>query len=539
MTSRITPGSRLLLVVSLALALILTGSFAATAQGRTTLNVGISNNVDTLDPNVTTFSSVGVIMLHVFQPLVYQDPLGTFHPALAESWEINEDATEYTFTLREGVTFHDGTPVNSEAVKFTFDRIADPNTVSQLAISLLGPYAETVVVDDLTFTVRFNSPYAPFLNSASTPYLAPSSPTAIQAAGADYGQTTVVGAGPFQLESYVPNSEVVLVRNDNFSGGEGAATVFGMDGPSNLERIVFKIILEPATRLAALESGEVDFIDRVPELEVARLASDPALVIEQIPQPGHGWSLMMNVEKFPTSELAVRRAIAHAIDKQGLIDIVFNGLGTPGCSALTPVMFGFDPASCDYLPFDREQAMAILEADGWVDSDGDGVREKDGQPLVIEHYFRADSALGAAMATYLQGDLAQVGIQVNLNGLSQAGYFDAVRSGQHNTQNWWDTWTDPDGMRVLFDSSRADGGTNRNRYRSEAMDAVLLEAASKSDPTERAALYAQAQKIAADDAVMVYLVDPLLLYGYSTSLSGVKFLGGGNLPNFYAASIAG
>lgn len=529
--------SKLLPLIVITLIAILVTSLTVTAQGRTELRVGISNNVDTLDPNVTTFSSVGVIMLHVFEPLVWQDPLGSFHPGLAASWEVNENATEYTFTLKEGVTFHDGTPVNSEAVKFTFDRIKNPDTASQLAISLLGPYAETVVVDDLTFTVKFNSPYAPFLNSASTPYLAPSSPTAIAEAGTEYGLSTVTGAGAFVLESYVPNSEVVLARNDAYAWG--SEEVFGQSGAAALERIVFKIIQEPATRLAALESGEVDFIDRVPELDVERLSGDSALVVEQIPQPGHGWSLMMNVEKFPTNDVAVRRAVALASDKQGLIDIVFNGFGTPGCSALTKVMFGYDPATCDYLPFDREQAKAVLEAAGWVDSDGDGVREKDGERLVIQHFFRADNPLGSAMATYLQGDLAQVGIEVNLNGLTQSGYFEAVRAGQHNSQNWWDTWTDPDGMRVLFDSSRADGGTNRNRYRSEAMDAILLQAASASDSAARAALYAEAQKLAADDAVMVYFVDPILLYGYSSSLSGIKFLGGGNLPNFYASSFAG
>jgi peptide/nickel transport system substrate-binding protein len=234
----------------------------------------------------------------------------------------------------------------------------------------------------------------------------------------------------------------------------------------------------------------------------------------------------------------VRKAVALASDKQGMIDIVFNGFGTPGCSALTPVMFGFDPATCDYLPYDKDQARAVLEEAGWVDSDGDGVREKDGQPLVIEHYFRADSPLGSAMATFMQGDLAQVGIQVNLNGLARAGYFDAVRAGEHNSQNWWDTWTDPDGMRVLFDSARADGGTNRNRYRSEQMDAVLTAAASATDPAKRVELYAEAQKIAADDAIMVYYVDPILLYASTANLSGVKYLGGGNLPNFYAASLS-
>src|SRR5690606_6610617 len=248
----------------------------------------------TLDPNVTTFSSVGIIMMQVFNPLVYQDPLGTFHPGLATAWEINEDATEYTFTLREGVTFHDGTPFNAEAVKFTFDRIADPETVSQLGISLLGPYQETAVIDDYTVAVRLSSPYAPFLNSVSTPYLAPTSPTAVEALGDDYGVTSVVGTGPFRLERYVPNSEVVLPRYEDYNWG--SEELFGMSGPANFERIVFRIIQEPATRLAALESGEVQFIDDVPELDVARLQEDPNFEVIQIEQPGHGYSLMMNVE---------------------------------------------------------------------------------------------------------------------------------------------------------------------------------------------------------------------------------------------------
>ncbi|MFO7321922.1 MAG: ABC transporter substrate-binding protein [Chloroflexota bacterium] len=528
---------RLATVLALMLVLVMAlGATPISAQSNE-LHYGIYNNVDTLDPNVTTFSSVGIIMMQVFNPLVYQDPLGTFHPGLATAWEINEDATEYTFTLREGVTFHDGTPFNAEAVKFTFDRIADPETVSQLGISLLGPYQETEVIDDYTVVVRFSSPYAPFLNSVSTPYLAPTSPTAVETLGDDYGVTSVVGTGPFRLESYVPNSEVVLTRYEDYNWG--SEELFGMSGPANFERIVFRIIQEPATRLAALESGEVQFIDDVPELDVARLQEDPNFEVIQIEQPGHGYSLMMNVEREPTSELAVRRAIAHAINKEGLIEVVFNGYGTPGCSALTKVMFGYDPATCDYLLYDPELSRSILEEAGWVDSDGDGIRERDGQPLQIQHWYRADSPLNVALATYMQAELAQVGIEMVLNGASQSGYFDAVRAGEHNTQGWWDTWTDPDGMRVLFHSSNADGGTNRNRYRSEQMDELLAAAASTANPDERAELYAQVQKLAADDAVMVYLVDPYIFYASVASLDGVTYLGGGNLPYFYAASFSG
>src|SRR5215510_10574298 len=116
-----------------------------------------------------------------------------------------------------------------------------------------------------------------------------------------------------------------------------------------------------------------------------------------------------------------------------MIDTVFNGFCTPGCSPLTKVMVGYTDASCVAYPYDPEAAMATLEAAGWVDADGDGVRERDGVPLVIEHWYR-DVPLNRAMATVMQADLAAVGIQMNLNGAEAAGYFDAVRAGQHNTQ---------------------------------------------------------------------------------------------------------
>jgi len=526
---------RLLLVCFLVVLLV--SSFAPVAAQATELRYGVGNNVDTLDPNVTTFSSVGVIMQHVFDPLVWQDPLGSFHPGLATEWSVNEDATEYSFTLRDDVTFHDGTPFNADAVKFTFDRIADPETGAQSAFSLIGPYAETEVVDATHIVVRFNSPFAPFLDSASTPNLSISSPTAIETLGADYGLTTAVGTGPFMVESYIPDSEVVLVRNPDYNWG--SEEVFGMSGSANLERLTFSLILEPATRLAALESGEVDYIDEVPELDIARLMEEPSLTITQIEQPGHGWSLMMNQENAPTDELAVRQAIAMSIDKQGMIDVVFNGFGTPGCSGLTKVMFGYDPASCDYLPYDPAGAAAILDEAGWVMNDATGIRERDGVPLVFGHYFRADNPLGSAMATFMQANLADVGIGVELNGLAQAGYFDAVRAGEHNSQNWWDTFTDPDGVvRTLFHSSNADGGTNRSRYRSEEMDALIDQAAATGDADARIELYAQIQQMAADEAIMAYFVDPFLLYGSTSSLTGVKYLGGGNLPNFYAASFS-
>jgi peptide/nickel transport system substrate-binding protein len=517
--------------------LLVVGLVPAASQDNSELVVALNTFVDSLDPGVTTSSNTGVILSHVVDPLIWQDPLGTFHPGLATEWSVNEDATEYTFVLRQDVTFHDGTPLNAEAVKFSFDRIVDPALNSQMAFSFIGGtnYNETEVVDEYTVIVKFNQPFAPFLDSVSTPQLGIVSPTAVQELGEQFGQSAVVGTGPFMLESFTPDAEVVVVRNPNYNWG--SEEVFGRSGQADVERIRFLLITEPATRLASLEAGEADFIDGVPPQDVSRLDDDPNINIIQSDQPGHGWSLMFNFEKPPTDELAVRKAIALAVDKQGLIDTVFNGLGRPACSPLTHVMFGYDPESCDHMPTDVDEANRLLDEAGWVDSDGDGIRDRDGQPLVIEHHFRSDSAVGVGIATFLQADLAKIGVNFNLNPGSSAGYFDAVRAGQHNTQNWWDTQTDPDGvMRTLFHSSNADGGTNRNRYRNEEMDMLIDQAAGQSDPAERAALYQQIQRKVADEAIMVFFQDPLVIFGANPCLEGVKIMGGGFAPHFYAAS---
>jgi peptide/nickel transport system substrate-binding protein len=523
-----------LLVIVLLAGLV---SVPVSAQ-ESTLTFGISNNVDTLDPNVTTFSSVGVIMQHVFDSLVWQYPLGEFHPGLATEWSANDDATEYTFKLREDVMFHDGTPFNAEAVKFTFDRIVNPDTQSQMAFSYIGPYVETQVVDDYNIVVKFSAPFAAFLDSASQPQLGITSPTAVAELGAEYGLSMVVGTGPFKLVSYVPDSELVLERNPDYNWGPEA--IFGQSGPATLARLVFKFVLEPATRLAALESGEVDFIDEVPALDVARLSEDSNFKVVQIEQPGHGWSLMFNVEKAPTDDLAVRKAIIMASDKQGLIDTVFNGFGTPGCSPLTKVMFAYAPTQCEQLPYDKEAAGLVLDEAGWTMNEDTGVREKDGQPLVIEHWYRAEAYPANDMATFMQFDLAQIGVQVNLNGASQSGYFDAVRAGEHNTQNWWDTQTDPGAvMRTLYHSSNADGGTNRNRYRNPVMDQLIVDAAGETDPARQSELYLEIQQLVEDDAIMVFFNDPFLLFAHDASLDGMVYLGGGYSPSFYTATVGG
>ena len=218
------------------------------------------------------------------------------------------------------MTFHDGNPFNADAVKYTFDRIVDPDTKSQMAFSFIGPYSESEVLSDNSIAVRFSSPNAAFLDGVSHPQLGPVSPAAVEALGADWGFSGIVGTGPFVFESYVPDSEVVMVKNADYNWGNEA--VFGRSGPPDIDRLVFKILTDPVTRLAALESGEVDMINGVPGLDVARLDESEDFIVTQYDQAGHGYSFMFNQIKSPTDELAVRKAIAQAIDIEIMQDIV-------------------------------------------------------------------------------------------------------------------------------------------------------------------------------------------------------------------------
>jgi len=505
---------------------------AALAQ---TVTYGMGGNFDQVDPNLTTFTRVGRITLHVVEPLVWQTSPGEFAPGLATAWSVNDDATEYTFQLREGVTFHDGTPFNAEAVKFTFDRIVDPDMKAQTALSLIGPYEGTEVVGEYEVKVLFSQPFAPFLDSASAPNLAIISPAAYEAAGEDaWGMDALVGTGPFEFVSYTPDSEVVLQRNEAY---DWAPEFMDASGPAAIERIVYKIIPEPSTRTASLETAETDIIEEVAEIDFGFLEERDDIRTVAEPQSGSGWSLMMNREQSPTDELAVRRAIQLGSDREGMTLAIWNGLGQAACGPISAVTFGFDPSTCDTYRYDPEAARQVLEEAGWVDEDGDGIRERDGTPLTIGHYYRAESALSQQMADYMKADLAAIGIDVELNGLSRSGYFDAVRASEHNTQNWWDPFADPSGMRILFHSENAGGGTNRNNYRDAEMDALLERGAATSDPQARAEIYAQVQQKVKDEAVMVFYNDPATLYAWTPDLEGVRFFGAGQYAYFYPATL--
>ncbi|HEV2357186.1 MAG TPA: ABC transporter substrate-binding protein [bacterium] len=508
------------------------GAGAATALGRLgkvparasaaasggELFYGLTNRFDTLDPNVTTFTDVGRIAYHIFDPLIWETKAGVFVPGLAERWEVSPAADQYTFHLRRGVRFHDGTPFDADAVKFTFDRVVDPALKSQSAFSMIGPYAATTVVDPYTVVVKFKEPYAPFLSSVAQSVLAPVSPAAVKKYGKDFG-THPVGTGPFRFDSYTTDSVVRLVRNPDY---RWAPSMFGHQGPSHLDAISFKIIPEASTRLAALRSGEVQVIQDVPTQDYRNLQHDGTVQLLQGELAGSGWTMMINVTRTPTDDVRLRQALQWGVDKTAMIKAVWQGVYKPASSVITSATFGFDPATRGVYTYDAKKAGALLDEAGWKMGPG-GVRQKAGADLVLGLYYRADNTDFTAMATFLQSMYAQIGVKIDLHGLSAAGYFGAVRQGQHHLQFWWETDPDPDVVRILLYSKNADGGTNRNRYKNAEMDMLIDQAAATTNPIRRKQLYAQIQMKTLRESIMVAFSDPLNIFAARKGrVSGVR-----------------
>ncbi len=504
------------------------------AKAGGTLIYGVYTKLDILDPTVTTFSAVGTIAYHLCDPIVWQTAPGKFEPGLAESWTISADGKEYTFKLRSDVKFQDGTPFNAEALKFNFDRIINPDTKSQTAFSLIGPYESSELVDANTLKVKFKRPYAPFLNSLSLPYLSPQSPTAVKAAGKDYGIKTVVCTGPFKWSDYKVDTELKLVKNPDYKWGPKHLM---KDGGIALDGITFRIIPEDAVRSATLQSGELQFADSLPAVEFKQLSANKEIQIISAVQAGSGWSVMMNVEKEPTNDVKVRQALEWATDKQGLIDTVYGGAYKVGCSPLTPNLLGFDKATCDKYKFDLAKAGTILDDAGWKLNASTGIREKGGQPLKLDFHFRSDSGTSKAMATFLQANWKKAGVDLQLFGAERAGYLDAVRAGKHNNQFWWETGTDPDVVRILFHSQNAAGGTNRNRYKNADTDKLIDAAAAESDGAKRSVIYSQIQNKVLDEAIMIFMADPITIVGAGKNVKGAVLDWGGNYPLFHGASL--
>jgi peptide/nickel transport system substrate-binding protein len=464
-------GAGLLLVLAAA------GCDPSTDRAGGTVIMGMRTDFGGLNPITnSSLTTDHVMKFGLFTPLIQYDEDLNATPHLAESWEMHGD-TAVTFTLRDDVFWHDGQPVTAEDVKFTFDMAKDPETASLLASAYLAPVESAEVLDPRTIRFRFEYPHAQAIEDfwwAPVPRHILAGTSATEMANAPFNRNPV-GSGPYRFVEWRANERVVLARNDDYPEGLG--------GPPDADRVVFRIIPEPATRLTELLTGgihiqlnvEPDQVARVEEAANIELHSAPGTTLFYI-----GW----NNARPPFDDPAVRRAMTLAIDRQEIIDALMRGHARPATSTVPP-WHPFYPGT-DPLPHDPERARQLLEQAGWRAGPDGILQNVQGQPLRFR-LLTSERALNRAIVEVVQSQLRRVGANAQIEILE----FQTMLSQHRNREfdavlsNWvLDNFQMASAPRSLFHSEQADidGSANRSGVRSQRLDRLIDEGAAATDP---------------------------------------------------------
>ncbi len=485
-------------------------------QAGGTMVFGAWQTPDTMDPQKSGLAATGRILANVFDPLVWRFPGDdTFYPGLAEKWDISADGLAYTFHLRQGVKFHNGEVFDANAVKFTFGRLNDPKNGTLESVP--RGFDRVDVVDANTAKIVFKTPYAPFLTliaAGNWRCIAPQ----YAASNAEGMGLTPPGTGPFIIAEYVPNSHVTLNRNPDYTWAPEA--YYKRQGPALLERIDWRIIAEASTRASTLESGEVDLIEEIVPVQYEALKSNTDLTLYSQGTLGCPRSVQLNCTKAPTDDKLVRQAMNYAVDRHVVTDVIFRKTVPIAYGPLEPLTPGYNPAVESYYPYDKDKANALLDQAGWI-KDGD-FRKKDGQQLTASFIVQANNNFDET-AQVIQSQFKDVGIDLKLTSESNPTVFNTYNRGDQNLGDifWWGA--DPESLYSLYHSSQIKSGFNWSHYTNPELDALLEEGYVESDTKARMDLYAQAQVLIMEDAVLIPIWGKMQLMAGKTTVKGWNY----------------
>lgn len=483
--------------------------------------LGRSGDADTLDPHHTIAAIASGVFANIYEPLVGRNMDLEYEGVLAERWEISPDGKEYTFFLRPGITFHDGTEMNADAVKFTFDRLMDPTTEAPAA-SWISPLERTEVVDPTTVKMFLEEPFSPFLgNMAAGGYFGILSPKAVQEGGEDYGRSPV-GTGAFRFKEWTSGERITLERNPDH---QSFRSYVETDGPPRLDGLVFRNIPEEQTQVASFETGEINLLD-VPPRQVTEFQGNPDYQLIRN-EGGTGISFVEfsmlppegdNNARFkpPFDDLKLRQAVAYAINADEIIERVLEGLAVRNHGPMPAGLYGYNPDIQQFgYGHDPEAATRLLEEAGWT---GDGVRQKDGQPLRVMFWTWNDTTQ-ERVAQVIQNQLTRVGFEVQLETMEVAtllGRLGTDDDPSHLDLMGWG-WSEPDILFMMTDTTSGIG-----YYRQEAYRSLVTQARVATALDERARLYFDAMKTMLADAAMVPLWTEQAVVGVRSEVKNFK-----------------
>ena len=510
-----------------AFGLPLVGPAGVAAQEGETLVYAQNLQIKNLDPgNPLDYPSSYDGLYAIYSRLYTFDADMQFQPDLAESYEVSPDGKAWTFTLRQGVVFHDGTPFDAEAVKTHLERLAEPEPSTPRPNGGIWRLhlQEVVVEGPHTVTIVTKAPLGAMLNYLAHGSGGIISPAALAQHGDDIGLHPV-GTGPYKVAEFNAGETLTLERYEQYHGTK-----------PGIQRLVMRPVLEAAARIAALETGEADVIYDVPPVDVQRLEGNADVQVIRRPSL-RGYYIGLNLLRPVFEDPAVRQAVNYGVDKDSIIRALFFGYATKMDSPFAPDLFSYTGVkSYDYDP---EQAKQILTDAGWTPG-ADGVRQKGdvrlaGNLLIAEGEYPQDIQVGQAV----QSQLKELGMELELWRVEAS-----VRISNHMrnenllpTQVEYDSyfWAfnpsngDPGAVMALFDwrtnaLDKPVGNWNMVFYNNPAVNDLIAQGETTTDLEARTSIYQEIQRILMEDAPYIYLYVPDGIIAARKEVSGVKLM---------------
>lgn len=462
-----------------------------------------------LDPIMIEDGESAKVVANVYDTLVrYKEGSTEVEPALATEWTTSADGKEWTFKLRKGVKFHDGTPFNAEAVKFNIERQLPPNQTADMPYAdfTFGMIDKVVAVDENTVKFDLKTPYAPFLLNLAMSLSAPmASPEAVKKYGKDFGMHPV-GTGPFVFDSWEKDSKISLKANPDY-----------WDGKPKVDKLIFEVVKENSVRANKLMAGEADIIDGIDPNDVERLKGDANLNF--MTSPGMNINYMaMRTDRKPFDNPKVREAISRAINRDELVKNLYKGNALVANGPLPPILFGFDKDLKPY-PYDPEKAKQLLKEAGYDNN-------LSFELLSYPNPRPYNAVGGDSLATAIQGYLKQVGVNMKITSANWKEHKDNVKNGKAEAYlyGWTGDNGDPDNFlfALLHSSQIGKGRLNDAKYKNPTFDDLLMKAQQSSDKNERLKDYTAAQEILVKDAPWVFISHSMDMAAARKNISGFK-----------------
>lgn len=451
------------------------GEDAAADSGSQEIAFATSSDAVGLSP-IDTNDSVSAYMLEqLYDTLFVHNPeTMEIEPHLVDSYEALDDTT-WEFKLIEGIEFHDGTPLNAEAVKYTFEQLLDEERAAPRA-SLLEPVESIEVEDEYTVVINTEEPYGPLLAALSHVNASIVSPEADESGDI---MTEPVGSGPFKFESWASSDNIVVTKNENY-----------FKGAPELDKVTMYVIPEYGSAVGMLETGQVDFLPNIPSEHIPRIEGVEDLELDLTPGTGINY-LTFNMEKEPFNDLEFRKAVSHAIDRDEYVDQL-NGAGIQNNSIIGPEVFGYDESAQEFgYDFNMEEAQRIIEENNF-----------DETPITL---LVANEGHFVLMSEIVQAQLMEAGFDVNIEMMEWGAFLEEAAGG--NYEMTFLSWANStaDGSELFYPNLHSDniGATNRSRYNNEEFDELVEQSRTTIDQDERLDLLHEINDFATNDVVWV------------------------------------